>query len=66
MNSENKIYQNSEFIDENIPLKEATRIMGKDYQFVRARLIENLLPIGVVHKMPNSNSYTFYISPRPF
>ena len=33
MNSENKISQIPEFTGENIPLKEAARIMGKDYQF---------------------------------
>ena len=32
MNSEKKIYQIPEFTGENIPLKEAARIMGKDYQ----------------------------------
>ena len=32
MNSETKIYQIPEFTGENIPLKEAARIMGKDYQ----------------------------------
>ena len=37
MNSEKKIYQIPEFTGENIPLKEAARIMGKDYQFVRVQ-----------------------------
>jgi len=32
MNSDTKIYQIPEFTGENIPLKEAARIMGKDYQ----------------------------------
>ena len=40
MNSEKKIYQIPEFTGENIPLKEAARIMGKDYQFVRIGIIE--------------------------
>ena len=66
MDSENKIYQIPEFTGENIPLKEAARIMGKDYQFVRIGIIEVFLSIGTGFKMPDSNSYTFYISPRLF
>ena len=66
MNSEKKIYQIREFTGENIPLKQAARIMGKDYQFVRIGIIEGILPIGTGFKMPDSNSYTFYISPRLF
>ena len=66
MNSETKIYQIPEFTGGNIPLKEAARIMGKDYQFVRIGIIEGFLPIGTGFKMPDSNSYTFYISPRLF
>ena len=66
MNSEIKIYQIPEFTGENIPLKEAARIMGKDYQFVRIGIIEGFLPNGTGFKMPDSNSYTFYISPRMF
>ena len=42
MNSEPKIYQILEFIGENISLKEAVRIMGKDYQFVLLGLIEGI------------------------
>ena len=66
MNSEKKIYQIPEFTGENIPLKEAARIMGKDYQFVRLGLIEGILPIGTAYKMNNSSVYNFYISPRLF
>ena len=66
MNSETKIYQIPEFTGENIPLKEAARIMGKDYQFVRLGLIEGSLPIGTAYKMPDSSNYNFYISPRLF
>ena len=66
MNSEKKIYQIPEFTGENIPVKEAARIMGKDYQFVRIGIIGGFLPIGTGFKMPDSNSYTFYISPRLF
>lgn len=32
--TEIKIYQIPEFTSENIPLKEADRIMNKDYQYV--------------------------------
>ena len=66
MNSENKIYQIPEFTGENIPLKEATRIMGKDYQWVCLGMIEGLLPIETAFKMPNSSVYSFYISPKLF
>ena len=64
MNLEKKIYQIPEFTGENIPLKEAARIMGKDYQFVRIGIIEGFLPIGTACRI--STSYTFYISPRLF
>ena len=40
MNLETKIYQIPEFTGEHIPVKEAARIMGKDYQFVRIGIIE--------------------------
>ena len=66
MNSENKIYQVPEFTGEHIPVKEAARIMGKDYQFVRLGLIEGILPIGTAYKMNGSSVYNFYISPRLF
>lgn len=66
MNLEIKIYQIPEFTGENIPLKEAARIMGKDYQFVRLGLIEGILPIGTAYKMNDSSIYNFYISPRLF
>lgn len=66
MDSENKIYQIPEFTGENIPLKEAARIMGKDYQFVRIGIIEGFLPIGTAYKMNDSSVYSFYISPRLF
>ena len=66
MNSEIKIYQIPEFTGENIPLKEAARIMGKDYQWVRLGMIEGLLPIGTAFKLPDSSVYSFYISPRLF
>lgn len=66
MDSENKIYQIPEFTGENIPLKEAARIMGKDYQFVRLGLIEEILPIGTAYKMNDSSVYSIYISPRLF
>ena len=60
--------RNSNLVQENIriPVKEAARIMGKDYQFVRIGIIGGFLPIGTGFKMPDSNSYTFYISPRLF
>lgn len=53
MDSEKKIYQIPEFTGENIPLKEAARIMGKDYQFVRLGLIEGILPIGTTYNIFN-------------
>ena len=66
MKAEKKVYQIPEFSGENIPLKEAARIMNKDYQYVRMGIIEGILPIGTAFKMPNSSSYSFYISPRLF
>ena len=45
MDSENKIYQIPEFTGENLPLKAAARIMGKDYQFVRIGIIEGFFQL---------------------
>ncbi len=53
MKTEKKIYQIPEFIGENIPLKEAARIMNKHYQYVRIGIIEGTLPIGTVFKTLN-------------
>ena len=66
MNSETKIYQIPEFTGEHIPLKEAARIMGKDYQFVCLALIEGLLLIDIAYKMDDSSVYNFYISSKLF
>ena len=63
MNSETKIYQIPEFTGENIPLKEAARIMGKDYEFVRLGMIDGTLPIGTAFKKKGSSVYTYYINP---
>ena len=65
-NSEKKIYQIPEFTGENIPVKEASRIMGKDIDCVRIGIIEGFLPIGTAFKKKGSNIYTYYISPRLF
>lgn len=66
MNLDTKIYQIQEFTGENIPIKEAVRIMGKDYLFVCIGIIVGFLPIGTAYRLPNSSSYTFYFSPRLF
>ena len=47
MNLETKIYQIPEFTGEHIPVKEAARIMGKDYQFVRIGIIEVFYQLGL-------------------
>lgn len=66
MNLETKIYQIPEFTGENIPVKEAARIMGKDIEYVRIGIIEGFLPIGTAFKKKGSSIYTYYISPRKF
>ena len=48
MDSETKIYQIPEFTGGHIPVKEAARIMGKDYQFVRLGLIEGILTLAAL------------------
>lgn len=55
-----------EFSGANIPLKEAAKIMGKDYQFIRVALIQGKLDIGVAIKKEGKERYDFYISPKKF
>lgn len=47
-----------------ISIKQAAQILNKCQQFVRIGLQRGTLPIGVAEKMPNSNRYTYYISPK--
>ena len=60
LNKERRLYQIPEFSGTNIPLKEAARIMNKDYQFVRAGLIEGFLPIGTAYRQSGSSIYFLY------
>lgn len=67
-------YQVSEFDGKNIPVKEATKLMGKDQQFIRQGIIRGILPIGTAFKKTiraqktgyekEWTQYDFYISPR--
>lgn len=53
-----------QFSGKSVPLKLVAKVMGKDYQFVKIGIVEGDLPIGCSFKMPGSNSYTTYISPK--
>lgn len=53
-----------QFSGKSVPLKLVAKVMGKDYQFVRIGIAEGYFPIGCSFKMPGSNSYTTYISPK--
>ena len=46
----------------NISIKEASRLMGKSEMFVRVGLQRGILPIGVAVK--TSSKYTYHISPK--
>lgn len=58
------INKNSQVSGKGVPLKLAAKVMGKDYQFVKLGIINGHLPIGCSFKMPGSNSYNTYISPK--
>ena len=47
MDSENKIYQIPEFTGKHIPVKEASRIMGKDSEYIRLGLLEGFFQLGL-------------------
>lgn len=48
----------------NVPIKEAAKYMGKSQQFIRIGLQRKSLPFGVAEKL--STKYTYYISPVQF
>jgi hypothetical protein len=48
----------------NVPIKEAAKYMGKSQQFIRIGLQRKNLPFGVAEKL--STKYTYYISPVQF
>lgn len=60
------IYQVPEFTGENIPVKEAAKIMKKEQQFIRQGMLQGILPIGTVFKKEGSSQYDYYISPKLF
>lgn len=51
-------------MNNNVPIKEAAKYMGKSQQFIRIGLQRNHLPFGVAEKL--STKYTYYISPMQF
>lgn len=64
MYDEKKVVLNvPEFSGNNIPVKVAARILGKDPQFVRQGIVRKELDIGVAFKKDGSSMYSFYISP---
>lgn len=65
MDSKDEV-KNLVFSGRHIPVKEASKIMDKDQQFIRQAMIKGLLPIGLAFKMDNSSTYSYYISPKLF
>ena len=57
------LYQVPEFVDGNVPVLHAARIMGKDQSFIREAMKRGLLDLGICYKKENSEQYDFYISP---
>ena len=47
-----------------ITVTTAARLMGKSTLFVREAMRQGRLPIGEAMKMPGSNKWSFYISPK--
>ncbi len=67
-------YNLPKFSGKNIPVKEVSKLIGKDQQFVRQGIINGKLPIGTAFKkkitdlksneQKESSQYDFYISPK--
>lgn len=53
-----------QFSGNNVPISEVAKIMKKDKQFVRIRIQEKWLPIGVVYRKEGSSEYSYYVSPK--
>jgi len=49
-------------MNNNVSVKEASKLMGKSEMFVRIGLQRGILPIGNAVKL--SSKYTYYISPK--
>lgn len=54
------------FTQGSISVEEASKIMGKNKEFVRNGLIQSRLPFGSAIKQEDSSRYQFYISPKKF
>lgn len=57
---------NLDFSGYNISVAQASKIMGKDQQYVRQGIIQGILPIGTAFKKQGSKQYDYYISPKLF
>lgn len=56
-------YQVPDFLDGNVPVLHAARIMGKDQSFIREAMKRGLIDLGMCYQKEGSNQYDFYISP---
>ena len=64
---------NITFSGKNVPIKEISKLMGKDQQFIRQGIINGKLPIGTAFKkhiideygqIKEPSFYDFYVSPK--
>ena len=51
-------------LPKRITVQTAARLMGKSTLFVREAMRQGKLPIGIAEKMPGSNKWNFFISPK--
>ena len=51
---------------ETISISQAAEIMGKAPHFIRLCLRDGTLPFGIAKKLPGSNRWSYYISPKLF
>lgn len=52
------------FTGRNVPIKEIAQAMGKDAQYVRVGLQQEILKFGTAMKVGNSNEFSYYCSDK--
>lgn len=52
------------FTGQNVPIKEITQAMGKDAQYVRVGLQQEILKFGTAIKIGSSNEFNYYCSDK--
>lgn len=61
-----KIFQELVFDAASVPVETAAKALGIDKQTLRVMLQNNMFDFGKAVKLPGSNRYSYWISPRLF